>query len=253
MTAEPRDAGGLRTSRAIILAGGIGSRLGELTRDVPKPVLPIAGEPFLCYLLWLLSRQGIREVAVSSGYLASRIEDALKGNRSDGIEARFVEEKEPLGTGGGVRLAAEATGWDRFFVLNGDTLFDVELAKLERRVDSLPGTVAGMFTRGVADASRYGAISLRDGLVASMAEKRARGPGLVNGGVYLFSRDAVERLPEGRASLEKSLLPQLIHDKVLAGLESDGFFIDIGIPAAYAEAQTELPRWRQEKCGDRRP
>ena len=222
---------------ALVLAGGFGTRLGDLTKETPKPVLPVGGRPFLEYVLWNLKRQGVQKAILSVGYLADRVQEALKDVE---IEIEYVVEDEPLGTGGAVRLAADRLG-ERFFVLNGDTLFDANVVAL----DALRQPAA-MALRAVPDVARYGETILKNGLVTGFREKTGQGPGLVSGGVYVLDKTLLERLPEGPSSLERDLFVPLAAERALGGLPSDGFFIDIGLPETLDEANRTVPAWRKK-------
>ncbi len=222
---------------ALVLAGGFGTRLGALTKETPKPVLPVGGKPFLQYVLWNLRRQGVQRAVLSVGYLADRVQEALK---DVDMEIEYVVEDEPLGTGGAVRLAADRLG-ERFFVLNGDTLFDTNVVAL----DALKRPAA-MALRAVPDVARYGETILENGLITGFREKTGQGPGLISGGVYVLDKTLLKRLPEGVSSIERDLFVPLAADRALGGLPSDGFFIDIGLPETLDEANRTVPAWRKK-------
>lgn len=236
--------------QAVILAGGLGTRLGALTRETPKPLLPVAGKPFLDYLLWNLKRHGFERVLFLLGYKAMRIIEhygsgaghglADDAQRSTRLEVEYAVETEPMGTGGALRLAKDYLD-ERFLLLNGDTLLDfnyLDLALLEG-----PAAVA---LRRVPDTARYGRVRLEGNRIIGFGEKGGKGPGLINGGVYVLSRSAVELLPEGVSSLERDLFPRLVERGELLGKPYEGFFLDIGLPEAYTEAQKALPAWRKK-------
>jgi len=230
---------------AVVLSGGLGTRLRPLTLDTPKPLLPVGGRAFLDYLLWNLARHGIRRVHLTTGYLAHKVEQHCREHRPAGMEVRCAPEETPLGTGGGLkRLLPELA--DQVLVLNGDSLFDVNylgLAALLRAGDA----DAALALRTVPDVSRYGSITLEGQRVASFAEKPPTPrPGLVNGGVYAMRTEVLHRLPAGPCSLEQDLFPGLARDGRLLGLPGDGFFIDIGLPETYAQAQESVPAWRRK-------
>lgn len=234
-------------TQAVILAGGRGTRLGAITRDVPKPLLPVAGTPFLEYLLWNLARQGVVDVVLSVGYLADTIESALGDGSSLGVRIRYAAEPQALGTGGGVRNAGRLLDRSRpWYVLNGDTIFDAPLAKLPALLSRCPSALAGLLLRRVPDAGRYGVVELHEGLVESFREKGGEAEGLINGGIYLLTPEALALLPEEPCSLERDFFPPLASRKMLAGCESEGFFLDIGLPETLALAQEILPQWRRE-------
>lgn len=227
--------------QALILAGGRGTRLGSLTDRLPKPLMPVGGRPFLDHLLKHLGRHGVTDVVMSAGYLAEKIA-AFCGDGSDwGVSLDYVVEAAPAGTGGAVRVSLPRLQ-DAFFVINGDTFFDIDLQDLGLLIQP-PDRPAAMALRRVGDASRYGTAELSDGKVTHFREKSTTGPGLVNGGVYALHRFVVEDFPEPPCSIEHDVFPGLAARGLLAGRVFDGLFIDIGLPASLADAQFSLPAW----------
>jgi D-glycero-D-manno-heptose 1,7-bisphosphate phosphatase len=231
-------------TQALILAGGIGSRLGDLTAQTPKPALDVAGRPFLAYLLWNLKRQGIDRVLISVGYLADRLMQIVGDGSAYGLDISYVVETERLGTGGGLRLAGDHLDED-FLVLNGDTLFDFDYYALPRHMtaDDL-GVVA---LRQVEDISRYGSVTMANGKILAFDEKSGSGEGFINGGVYLLKKTVLDQLPQGASSIEHDLFPRLAAARQIAGAAYTGYFLDIGLPETLAAAQTELPAWQHAK------
>ena len=223
--------------QAVILAGGLGTRLGLKTQDLPKPMMDIAGRPFLDYLIRNLQRQGIHEIILSVGHLSDSIRGFFNDGTRHGVSIRYAVEDAPLGTGGAL-LNCLPLLEERFFVLNGDTLFDVNLAALFNT-----SRLNVMSLRPVEDSGRYGRVTLQEGCVTQFEEKGADGAGLINGGVLCLNRKALAGLPEGKSSLERDLLPFLATQGTLSGHRSDSFFIDIGIPQTLEDAQTSIPKW----------
>lgn len=234
--------------QALILAGGLGSRLGLLTRNTPKPLLEVAGHPFLHYIFWNLQRQGVTRIILSVGYLAQQFREIFGDGSLWGLELSYSIETEPLGTGGALRHAAAALD-ETFLVINGDTLFDIDFTDLSK--DLSGDILARMALRRVADVARYGRVSLDKGLVDRFCEKGRAGPGVINGGIYLLHKEVLEFLPEGSCSLEEDLFPALVRSKRLVGESYEGFFLDIGLPETYHLAQTLLPAWQEGCPGDR--
>jgi D,D-heptose 1,7-bisphosphate phosphatase len=228
---------------AIVLAGGEATRLGPLAADVPKSLMPVAGRPFVDHLVWNVARFGIRRLVFAVGRHGEKLVEHVGDGSALGVEAVFAREPEPLGTGGALALAAADTAGDEVLVLNGDTLFDLNYLDLSlaRRERDAPVAVA---LRRVPDASRYGAVTLDGTAVASFGEKAGSGPGLVNGGAYVFTRAALDALPEGRWSLETGLLEPLAAQGRLAGRAYEGTFVDIGIPDTLSRAQEIVAAWR---------
>ncbi|HET8673796.1 MAG TPA: nucleotidyltransferase family protein [Thermoleophilaceae bacterium] len=218
--------------QALVLAGGEGTRLRPLTHTVPKPVMPLAGRPFLSFMLDWLREHGVDDVLLSCGFLAHAVEDVLR-DEHEGMRLRYVHEDSPLGTAGPVRLAAdEGLLDDRVFILNGDVLTDMDLtAQLafheERAAKATLALVA------VDDTSSYGVVPTGpDGAVEEFREKQP-GPAptnRINAGAYVVEREVVERIPPGRSvSFEREIFPGLVGEG-LFGFMSDGYWIDIGTP-----------------------
>ncbi|HEY3316919.1 MAG TPA: D-glycero-beta-D-manno-heptose 1,7-bisphosphate 7-phosphatase [Coriobacteriia bacterium] len=232
-------------TEAVILAGGEASRLGPLAAETPKTLMPVGGRPFLDHLVWNVRRHGIRRVVFATGRLGEQVEAHVGDGSALGVEAVYVREDEPLGTGGAARLAAAEVSSERFLLLNGDTVFDVNYLDLAL-LASRPGTDVAVALRAVDDVSRFGRVALDGERVAAFGEKDGAGPGLVNGGVYVVAREALAPLPKGRSSLETGLLAPLAAAGRLAGRPYGGFFLDIGLPASLEEAQRTMPAWRRK-------
>jgi len=228
-------------TQAVVLVGGKCQRLGELTSDTPKPLLDVGGRPFLAWVLQRLASQGVERVVLTAGYRVEALHAWLSQASLD-VEVKVFAEDVPLGTGGAFPAMTDRLD-ERFFVLNGDTLFDVSLRDLEA---AAVGDGCAVALRRVEDTARYGSVEQEGNLVTSFAEKGSSGEGWINGGVYLIRRDVVEGLPQP-ASLERDLLPALVREERLFGVRSDGFFIDIGVPETYEAAQTSVPAWWSAK------
>ena len=220
---------------AIILAGGLGTRLRSVVSEVPKCMAPVDGRPFLQYMLEWLSRYDVSHVVLSVGYLKEVI-FSFMDSRACPFEISYAVEEEPLGTGGGIRLALTKCREDRVIVLNGDTFFDVDLDALSF---TAPVTLA---LKPMRNFDRYGAVDWDGELVTGFHEKAACAEGLINGGVYALVRSQLDfAFQPKRFSFEKDLLEPLAAAHLVAGQVQDGYFIDIGIPEDYARAQRELP------------
>ncbi len=231
--------------KAIVLAGGLGTRLRDRVSDLPKPMAPVAGRPFLEYLLDRLPASGIDAVVLSVGYRWQAIE-AHFGSSFRGMPIRYAIEAQPLGTGGAIRHAIREAGpgdEGALLVLNGDTFLDVDLAAVIscHRREGRPITLT---LRRVDDVERYGAVRMQGERVIAFAEKSGPGPGLVNGGIYVIERDWLLGLdlPE-TFSLERDLLQPSCPTLQPAGYVTDARFIDIGIPEDFDRAQTLIPAW----------
>jgi mannose-1-phosphate guanylyltransferase len=228
--------------QAVVLAGGRGTRLRPLTSTVPKPVLPLAGRPFLTFMLDWLGRHGVNDVVLSCGFLAEGVRSVL-GERHDGIRLRYVNEEVPLGTAGPVRLAAEhGVLEERFVVMNGDILTDVDLGALVVRHDR-DDAVATIGLVEVEDTRSYGVVpTAANGEVEAFLEKSdAPAPtNRVNGGIYVLGREIVDAIPSGRAvSFEREVFPACV-GRGLYGHHAPGYWVDIGTPDRYLEATYDL-------------
>ena len=229
-------------AQAVVLVGGRGSRLGALTDSTPKPLLPVGARPFLDHLLEEITRHGIAEVLLLCGYRAEAVRARYDGTRVNGARVSCLVEPEPLGTGGALAFARRHGRLaERFFVLNGDSLFDLNLHDLAR-LQARAGTRAAVALRQVPDTGRYGRVTVDGERVTAWAEKTGDGPGAINAGVYVVSASAIDALPAGASSLERDLFARLAARGDLAGATYGGFFIDIGVPADLARAQTALPQ-----------
>ena len=220
---------------AIILAGGLGTRLRGVIGEIPKCMAPVGGKPFLQYQLEWLSRFDVRHVVFSVGYLKEQVIDFVK-SREWPFAVSFAVEKEPLGTGGGIRLALQKCREKQVFVLNGDTFYNADLRTL---TFTAPVTLA---LKPMRDFDRYGAVDWDGDLVTGFREKKYCAEGLINGGVYAIDRSQLDMsLFPKTFSFEREVLEPLTDYGLVAGEVQDGYFIDIGIPEDYARAQRELP------------
>lgn len=225
---------------AIILAGGFGTRLREAVPDLPKPMAPIANKPFLAWQLEYLIQSGVSRFILSVGYKAGVIRDYF-GSEYAGAAITYVEEAEPLGTGGALQLALQQATQARVFVFNGDTLCETRLPQLRDCTLAHPGAV-GILVKQVGDAARYGSIKFdAHNLVTHFGEKAQQGPGFINAGIYDLPRD----LFNGREltppfSFETAVLQHLVGKNLFAAPAGE-FFIDIGIKDDFLKAQMAIP------------
>ena len=228
---------------AVVLAGGFGTRLRPVISDLPKPLAPINGKPFLHYVLQHLHRHGLQHVVLSVGYLHEKIRDHF-GSEYLGMNIRYAVETEPLGTGGGIRLGMEQCHDANVLAMNGDTLYEVPLTALfEQHLNSSADATLAM--RQVEDGSRYGTLQLEGKRITAFREKSPghTGPQLINGGVYALRRASfMENTEAGKNfSIEYDYFAKQAGHMELHGFSCDAYFIDIGIPEDYARAQQELP------------
>ncbi|MGH0034632.1 MAG: nucleotidyltransferase family protein [Myxococcota bacterium] len=241
---------------AVVLAGGLGTRLQSVVSAAPKPMAPVAGRPFLEILLESLASGGVRRVVLSVGHLGHVISDHF-GDRFAGLELDYAVEPSPLGTGGGLRRALSRVQAAWAIVANGDTWVEMDLRDLWRRhhlaLEADPGLRMSMTLHPVDDARRYGRVAVEDGRVVRFEAAGAAGPGWINAGTYLVASDllADPALPD-RFSFEAGFLePRLPALRPLA-YRVRGRFIDIGVPEDYARAQ-ELLADRGSPDGSARP
>ena len=230
--------------QAVILIGGRGTRLGPLTRDIPKPLLNVGDRPFLDYMIENCVRFGFRRILLLAGYRGEAVERyvaEIKGRMRADVVISVVIEPEPRGTAGALGFAADHLE-ERFFLLNGDSFFDTNWLDLMLAV-APTDPVAVMALRRVADTSRYGVATLQGDQVVGFSERGDSAPGLINGGIYLLHRRILSSLPE-EGSLEREVLPGLCAQGEVRGRIHQGFFLDIGIPEALALAQLEMPKRR---------
>ncbi|MBV9829340.1 MAG: HAD-IIIA family hydrolase [Alphaproteobacteria bacterium] len=235
--------------QAVILCGGRGTRLGALTKATPKPLLEVADGPFLDILLFELGRRGIRQVLFLAGFAAPQVQ-AFAATSSVAarfkLDSRVIVEPEPKGTGGALWHARDALD-PEFYLLNGDTFFDINQLDLGLHLKALPGAVGAVALRRMADTSRYSTVDLVADRVTRFGGGEPRSGGLVNAGVYAFKRQLIDAL-EPLCSLEHDVLPALAASGLLGGREYNGYFIDIGIPKDLERARRELPPMRRRRA-----
>lgn len=225
------------TDEAIILVGGLGTRLRSVVDDRPKVLAPVAGRPFLARILDLLADHGLRRVVLATGYRAEQIEAAI-GDRWGSMEIAYSHESVPLGTGGAMVRALRLVAHDACFALNGDTWLDLDYGKFAHAVADA-GARLGMALAQVPDAARYGAARLDSDRVVAVSEKSAAGPSYINAGVYWIRRDVLDGYHLDDAfSFERDTLPRTIAREPVIGYTQTRGFIDIGVPADYHRAQT---------------
>lgn len=221
---------------AIVLAGGFGTRLRSVVPDLPKPMAPVGGKPFLELLLQYYASQRFERILLSVHFMAEVIE-AYFGDRYLGMELVYVRDAVPLGTGGAVRKAMAESREDFVFVFNGDTLIDIDTQRMLGlwSVERAPVLVGRM----VDDVSRYGALTVEDGKVVAFREKQFSGRGLINAGCYLLPTNLLNEFAVGHAfSFESDFLKPRITEISCSFFQAHGRFIDIGIPEDYVKAQS---------------
>ena len=231
--------------QAILLCGGMGTRLRSVVSDRPKPMADICGKPFLQYLLEMLRDKGITEVIFALGYMGEMIEEYFQDGSAFGLKIAYSYEEEPLGTGGAIRNALPKILEEEVLVLNADTYFPMDYQGLLRFHQENDGDFS-LATRAVPDISRYGAVR-RDpaGRILAWNEKLGDGgqplAGEINGGIYVMKKSLIAEIPEGKQSLEQDCVPKWLSEgKRIFGLPFEGYFMDIGIPKDYQQFITDV-------------
>lgn len=234
---------------AVVLVGGKGTRLGELTRTTPKPMMPVLpGKPFLDYLLETIARHDIRDIVLVAGYLGDQIVKHYVGRRFGNARVRVVVEPEAAGTGGAL-IHVQHTLPDTFFVFNGDSLFDFNILSLVPLLKK--DTVAALALRLVDNVGRYGHVICENERITEFREKDSSSDlrGLISGGVYYMRREILSLIKRLPCSIETEIFPLLASQGKLAGEQRSGYFIDIGLPSSLSQAQQEIPSVMRRRAG----
>lgn len=225
--------------QAVILVGGLGTRLKNLTQAMPKPLLDVGGRPFVAYLLDEVARHGFDEILLLAGHFGDQVTAAYDGRRWRDAHIRVLREPEPLGTGGALRFALPNLS-PQFLLMNGDSFFDMNLRAVAALV---PQGGLAMALRDGVKGVRYGRVKVNGGTVKSFHAPEDGVEGFINAGIYAVDRNVVAALPEGKVSLEADILPQLAAAGRIRAEIRGGHFIDIGVPQDYERAQQALPQW----------
>jgi mannose-1-phosphate guanylyltransferase len=229
--------------QALILAGGEGTRLRPLTTTIPKPVVPLAGQPFITYLIEWLRRHGVDDVILACGFMADGVRRVLGDGSALGVRLRYVEEPEPLGTGGALKYAEDLLD-ERFLMLNGDVLTDIDLTA-ELSQHERTGARVTLALYPVEDPSAYGLVRRNEDLsVRGFLEKprpEEIDTDLVNAGAYILERDVLAGIAAAgtKISIERDVFPTLV-GRGLYGYEAHGYWMDIGTPQRYLQATFDI-------------
>lgn len=228
---------------AMVLVGGLGTRLKSVVKDVPKPLADVGGKPFLWHLVNNLLREDVKRVILSAGYKAELISDFVREFfRNENIDVEI--EREPLGTGGAIRLSVPNILWDYFFLLNGDSFFDISLREFERDSFSIGDFDVSMALCEMENPERFGAVEVdRDFRVIRYGEKGLRNKSYINAGIYILKKSVLEgylrNFPD-KFSFERDVLQKL--DLKIIGIPYKGNFVDIGLPEDYIKVSMGLYR-----------
>lgn len=229
-------------SEAIILAGGLGTRLRSAVPDLPKCMAPVAGRPFIAFVIDALRMQGVQRFVFSLGYRHDAIEQYLQAHYPTLLYVTVIED-QPLGTGGAIKLALKACQTENVLIANGDTLFKIELKSLANLHFQMDAHCT-LALKPMQHFERYGVVEMAaNGLILSFKEKQFYKEGLINGGIYLLNKKAFLQKPwPAQFSFEKEYLEKFTADNHFFGSVQNGYFIDIGIPEDFTKAQTELAK-----------
>lgn len=228
----------------LIPAGGLGTRLRAVVPNSPKPMALIAEKPFLEWLIQYLKIQGYTKIAILTGYKAEVISDYFKDGSDFGVEIRYSHEESPLGTGGAISQAMKMLNAEHYLVLNGDTLFCIDMDKFVAQVRA-PISLA---LKHVPNISRYGSVQLsQDGLIQKFIEKKpSQDAGLINAGICYLNRKVADHFVKEKFSLEEEIYQPLAAQGLVSGVPCEGEFVDIGIPESYEFGQKNIPTWMSE-------
>jgi len=221
---------------AIVLAGGLGTRLRSVVSDLPKPMAPIDDKPFLEYILKYLRKNGITRVILSVGYKWETIKEYF-GNNFEDIELIYSVEDEPLGTGGAIKKAINEVNSDKVFIINGDTFFDVDLKNLVLKDNSK----LILSLKNMIDFDRYGCVESDGGdFVTKFTEKGYKESGNINGGIYLASKGIFDEFNLSEKFSFEEFMQVNFNELKISVKVFENYFIDIGIPEDYQKAQSEI-------------
>lgn len=222
---------------AIVLAGGFGTRLASVVSDVPKPMAPVGGIPFLQYVMDYLVKQKVTHVVMAVSYKRESIINYF-GRDYRGIQIDYSVEETPLGTGGAIKKAFALCREERAFVLNGDSFLAVDLGALRRRAEQAD-SAATIVLKEMKNFDRYGTVEIDgQGNIISFREKTACREGLINGGVYDMKKTVLKDYPE-KFGMEQECFVRLVEEKQINSIICEGYFVDIGIPEDYKRVQRE--------------
>ena len=228
-----------RIQEAVVLAGGMGTRLRSVVSDIPKPMAPIQNNPFLKYLLQYLKSFGVNRVILSVGYKYEVIESYF-GKSYLGMELVYAVENEPMGTGGGIKLALSYARDEQVFLSNGDTFFQINLHHLSDHF-MLENALISMSLKEMYAFDRYGIVDIGNHKVTGFKDKAFCDKGWINDGVYAIKRDVFNAISFPDVfSFEKDFLEKYYESFYFSAFLSNAYFIDIGIPEDYARGQHEL-------------
>lgn len=226
-------------SEVIVLAGGFGTRLKGVIKDIPKPMAPINNKPFLEYLLNYLVQFNISRVILSVGYKHKLIQNYFH-NKYKNIDIEYAIENEPLGTGGGIFNAMQYITIDKIIIINGDTFFNINLFDFYDFHTSLKSDLT-IALKKMYKFDRYGTVKMQNHRIIDFQEKQYTNTGFINGGIYACNKKLFHnKIKQPKFSFEKDFMEKYVKKMNIIGFKSEDYFIDIGVPADYERAQNEL-------------
>ena len=230
----------MNTKEAIVLAGGLGTRLQAMLPDIPKCMAPVNGKPFLTYVLDYLINQDILKVILSVGFRKEHITNCF-GNNYNSITIEYAVENEPLGTGGAIKLAMNQVIGRNAFVINGDTYFVPDLKQMQETHEKCSADIT-IAVKQISETGRYGTVIIgENGAITDFMEKDPKiGAGLINGGIYMINKNVMEGFKEKKFSLENDVFKKSCKSLKMQAFQTDSFFLDMGIPDDYAKAQNMI-------------
>ncbi len=228
----------------VIMAGGLGTRIRERVKDVPKPMIPFAGKPFLYYKIMQMKKTGFRDIILTIGYLGENIQEYFKDGEALGLRIQYSVEKEPLGTGGGLKqVASLITG--PFFEVNGDTYYELDWQNMANAYETTNVPHMMMLTDPINPGQEGTVKQDSDGFIIEFEEKSQQHQGKrINGGVSILDPTIFDLIPAGKCSIEKEVFPRLARQHSLRGYYYKGYFIDIGTPRFYDQFLQDIARGR---------
>ena len=227
----------------IILAGGMGTRLRSVVSNVPKCMAPVAGKPFLHYQFETLEKIGFTHVILSLGYKHQIVEDWISSLETK-LQITSIVESQPLGTGGGIRLSLTYATEPNVFILNGDSFLRVDFEKM-MKLHTSTNAIATLALKEMHNFDRFGLVKLNSShQITAFKEKRFCHSGLINGGIYILQKNALNDFPE-KFSLEHDFFEKKVEEEFFAGFITSGYFTDIGTPEDYEKAQFVFSKFNQ--------
>ena len=225
---------------AIILAGGLGTRLRDVVKDIPKPMAPVNERPFLQYILEYLNSHHISRVVLAVGYKWEVIRDYF-GTEYKNITLEYSVEEEQLGTGGAIKQALTKCTENDIFIINGDTYFEIDLEEMLKSHGET-GADLTIATKKMYQFDRYGTVESSKGRIIAFKEKEYCEQGSINGGIYLCKKQLLDYVDKKKFSFEKDIMEALVTKQYFSAFETTNYFMDIGIPSDYKQFQEDMKK-----------